>query len=189
MKNLCVLLFCSILISCSSLPEKIAVENKDALVSYDAVLTNGTELFENGQVLWGGVVVNIENRTDHSMLEIAEYQVSSSGRPRIDYVESKGRFRAIVEGFVDPTIYKSGKAVTVRGALTGTEDAKIGEFDYAFPVVKVDGLQLWREVKEIDIHYIDPWPRGYWHSPYYRHRGFYRYHYPASFRTKRMPAN
>jgi outer membrane lipoprotein len=116
-------------------------------------------------VRWGGNIQRIENRQNHSRLEIIAFPLDSNGRPQ-DTDQTLGRFIADVDHFLEPEIYTQGRQLTVLGRLQGTESHAIGEFSYNYPVVKAEHYYLW-PVKQVVDHRddwrYDPW----WPYPYY----------------------
>ena len=85
--------------------------------------------------------------------------------------QSLGRFIACAKGFYDPALYAAGREVSVTGRIEGTQQQKVGDYDYQFPRLAVDAVHLWP--KRSNIVYVpypfwDPfWP--YYYHPY-RHR-------------------
>jgi outer membrane lipoprotein len=95
--------------------------------------------------LWGGVIVGLDNRADHTLLEVVSYPLRASQEPLIGRM-TDGRFRLEVRGFLDPLDYRTGRRVTARGLVQRTEAGRIGEVEYVFPVMVASDLYLWPEV-------------------------------------------
>jgi len=124
------------------------------------------------RVRWGGTIVSVTNKADHTEVEIVARPLDSDGEPKaVD--RSLGRFLARVPGFVDPAVYAAGRHVTVTGTVTGVVEQPIGEYSYRFPVVAVDGRYLWpkRQPAARDRYPYDP----FWYDPWYRRSMFYPY--------------
>lgn len=100
------------------------------------------EQHQDEDIVWGGTVVGVENRTDETWIEIVGRPLHDSGVPDLGH-DSNGRFLAIVPGFLDPVDYSNGRAITVTGTVDGSETRKIEEADYDYPVVAVADHQLW----------------------------------------------
>lgn len=124
---------------------------------------------------WGGVISSVENRADGTWIEIVRYDLRDNGRPR-EGGSSDGRFIASFDVFVDPVVYENGRALTVVGTIEGKTSRKIGDYDYQFAIVEVDGSYLWKKMPAVQpAPYIPPY---YWyHDPWY-YRYHYRYPYP-----------
>lgn len=100
------------------------------------------ENFGNATVIWGGQVVKVSNLADHSEIEILDYPLDSSQRPRPNDVGT-GRFIAVIPGYVEPLDYPTGTLVTLKGHIQGVRTGKVGKADYAFPLVAVDAIHKW----------------------------------------------
>jgi outer membrane lipoprotein len=94
--------------------------------------------------LWGGVIVGLDNRADHTLLEVVSYPLRNQ-EPRTSSM-TDGRFRLEVRGFLDPVDYRTGRRITARGPVQRREAGRIGEVDYVFPVMVASELYLWPEV-------------------------------------------
>lgn len=115
-------------------------------------------------VRWGGIIQRIQNRQDHSRLEIIAFPLGSDARP-LDSDQTLGRFIADIGHFLEPEVYTEGRQITVVGQLQGTERHSIGEFSYVYPVIKVEHYYLW-PIKQVIDHSND-WRYDPWHHPYY----------------------
>lgn len=98
--------------------------------------------FQGLEVVWGGTVVSVQNRPDHSDIEILAYPLDSSQRPRLKQ-PALGRFVAIVAGFVDPLNFPAGAPVTLRGTLDGARGGMVGDANVTFPLVRSDAIHRW----------------------------------------------
>lgn len=175
--------------ACSTVPESVEVPPDTNLVPYQEVAMQ-PEQFKDSIVRWGGVVANIENHADATLLEVVHYPLRGYGRPVIGR-ESVGRFRVYVDGFLDPMVYQQGRTMTFAGQVLGIEEGQVGEHVYKFPTVHADGYYLWEDIDRIEIEHISVWP-----FPYGRHarigwgyRGWYGwgawpYHHTVKVRRK-----
>ena len=93
-------------------------------------------------VIWGGPILDTKPQEETTQLEILAYPLDRSERPQVDR-GSTGRFLAVADGYLEPADYAAGRQVTVRGELTDTRQATIGEADYRYPVVTTDTIHLW----------------------------------------------
>lgn len=115
-------------------------------------------------VRWGGDIRRIENRQDHSRLEIIAFPLGSDGRP-LETDQTQGRFIADISHFLEPEVYTEGRQITIFGRLQGTESHAIGDFAYLYPVIKVEHYYLWPIKQNMD--YRDDWRYDPWPYPYY----------------------
>jgi len=155
------------LMACASYPESVRVPENTPLVSFDQA-SEASERHLKQQARWSGVIAETKNLADKTQLEVLYYPANSSGRP-ITKNEPVGRFRVYVEKFLDPAIYKQGKAITALGEVKEKESAKIGEFEYQYPTLESATVHLWPKQKprtEVSVFY--GWhgyhPSWYWHG-------------------------
>lgn len=91
--------------------------------------------------IWGGVIAGVENRSEATVIEVVGYplkrQEPQTREPSI------GRFRLRIDGFADPVDYRVGRRVTGVGTVTGIEDGRVGDRDYAFPLLEARAVHLW----------------------------------------------
>lgn len=120
-----------------------------------------TANYTGQSVRWGGTIFKVENRAQETWIEIVERPLDAQGRPR-NSDQSDGRFIVRIVRFLEPTIYTQGRVITVLGIVDGVNSGKIGDYDYAYPVVKTDAVHLW--VQEISVR---PPPDPYWYDPWY----------------------
>lgn len=100
-------------------------------------------------VKWGGLLVQTTNRSDSTELEVLAYPLTRGGEPRTGRAPL-GRFLARRGAYLDPAEFAPGRTVTVVGPLAGTVQGRIGEAEYAYPLVEAEQVRLW--------------PPGYSHS-------------------------
>lgn len=144
---------------CATVPSQLAGDNFSTITPRQAVSRNAT----GDRVRWGGEIIKVEPRTDSTCFEILGRELYSSARPsRRD--ASQGRFIACGAGFYDPAVYTKGRDLTVTGSLAGTEQHKVGEYNYTFPHVKADQVYLWPVRERVDTYY--PWG-PYYYDPFW----------------------
>jgi outer membrane lipoprotein len=125
------------------------------------------------RVRWGGVLIHTETQTDQTCFQVMGLSLDTSAQPQADD-QSLGRFIACAKGFYDPALYAAGREVTFVGHIEGSEQQKVGEYEYHFPKLVVDALHLWpKRSNLVYVPYYDPfwdpfWP--YYYHPYHRHR-------------------
>jgi len=163
----------TLLSACTTIPEQLQgdyAEISPARVQPDVFGAN---------IRWGGVLVDTRNEADRTCFEILSRELDRYMRPTTDD-KTAGRFIACTEGFYDPEVYSKGREVTVTGQITGTEQRKIEEFDYRYPVLEVTDMVMWEKRKTVIRYdgFYDPFYYPYyWGHPYYG--GYYPYYrYP-----------
>jgi outer membrane lipoprotein len=141
---------------CATVPHEIAGDNFAAVTPEQAVSQNAA----GQRVRWGGEIINVEPRADATCFEVLSRELYSDARPSNHHDHSDGRFVACSKGFFDPEVYAKGRDLTVTGSLNGTEQHKVGEYNYTFPQVSADQVYLWPE--------RNYYPGGYYGwGPYY----------------------
>ncbi len=103
-------------------------------------------------VAWGGVIIQSTNLQNKTRLEILAYPLDSDNRPDTN-TSPTGRFLAEKPGYLETVNYAPGRLVTVVGPLEGTRTGRVGETEYAYPVVEAQRIQLWRPTAE---YYAEP---------------------------------
>jgi len=102
-----------------------------------------------GTVLWGGVLVGSTNLDAETLFEVLAYPLDRRQRPMIGR-PPEGRFRVLVDGYVETLDYAEGRQITILGALEGVVDGKVAEATRRFPVVRARQLHLWRPGQDDD---------------------------------------
>jgi outer membrane lipoprotein len=127
-------------------------------------------------VRWGGSIMEVDNRQDSTWVTVLALELGSHGEPQ-EGSGSPGRFIAVVPGFLDPAVFTEGRLLTLFGTLSGSEDRKVGEYTYRYPVMQVEEHYLWPEPSE---EYDEDYPY-WWYDPWYYPWPAYPYpghHYP-----------
>lgn len=128
---------------------------------------------EGESILLGGVIVDVFNREADTRLEIYETELDAWGKP-VKLDQSRGRFFAFCEGFLDAEIYRQGRRITLVGTVTGTETVKVDEAEVVFPCITVRHLHLWKP--EPVVIRVNNWGCNCgWCWPHYRYRYYYGY--------------
>ena len=180
MKKFIALTSILLLSACSSIPDTLQVPENTRLVNYQDVVTKTAN--ENAQARWGGVIANVKNNADGSVIEIVHYPLRASGRPNLR-AESIGRFKAFVDGFIDPLVFKQERVVSVLGTVGEPVNDLIQEQPYVYPSIKVSGYHLWEDVQDVDVQTISVMPfyrfgHGFGFDsgfPYFRSRHYLNY--------------
>ena len=115
------------------------------------------------RVRWGGTIVSTTLDPNRACLEVISHRLDRRARPR-PTDETNGRFIACVAGFLDPQLFVAKREVTVVGTLDASTRGKVGEYDYVYPRVAVESVNLWPE-RPIDREppvYYGVGVGGYW---------------------------
>ena len=155
------------LAGCTIIPEPIQVSEQTKLVPFDDVANSQNLLPMGEKARWGGKIVSVENKKDVSEIEIVFFPESSSGKPQTSQ-PSTGRFKAVVEGFVDPIVFEQGRLITVVGEVGDLNTGLIGEQQYEYPTLNAMGYYMWKETTKVNVDTFS-------FSPFGHYRGFNRH--------------
>ena len=165
----CLLLSILLVSACSShIPPEIRqpLENAPSV----AEVREAADQYLAKNIRWGGVIINTENRQASSWVTLLAFPLNDYGEPVTDK-PSHGRFIAIFDQFLEPTLYSKDREMTVIGKLLRIETRKVGEFPYPYPIVQVEQFYLWPPEPEPSA--LD-YPPFWWHDPFYD--PYYPYH-------------
>ncbi len=179
MRNICRVILITLLSGCATqvpLPIKEPPPGNPTV----AEVRQEPQRFTGTAIRWGGVITQVENKSDRTWVEMVSRELSTKGEP-ITGSRSEGRFIASFPGFIDPAVYHVGQRLTVAGTIKGEITRPIGEFPYIFPIIAVSTSFLWQAEPERVRYdppppwYYDPW-WPYYPAPFY-HRPYPPYHW------------
>jgi outer membrane lipoprotein len=169
--RICTLLVALFLFGCSTFPDKLQLDDTTQLIAYEDAASKAEQV--KGKMLrWGGAIAKVENKPDSTVFEMVYYPLNGYGRP-VSADESMGRYRIVINGFMDPMVYQVGRLMTFTAQLNGLEKGLVGEHEYVFPTATVEAYYLWKNVQRINVSSVHVWPSQYWYGHYPRsyHRG------------------
>lgn len=163
-----------IVMLCLTLTASACVSIPTELTSEAAFSPTTPMQAQNGEhdgewVRWGGVIIKTTPKPDQTCFEMMGLPLDSNAEPENDD-QITGRFIACANGFYEPAVYDAGRAITFVGYIDGTEQQKIGEYEYKFPHLDVDALRLWPKRSDVVyVPYYDPRWDPFWDPfwPYY----------------------
>lgn len=184
MKRFLIACLALVLSGCASYPDKVAVVEGAELTAFIDVNKLDSN-FIGKTVRWSGIIAKISNEKSVTKLDVLYYPANNNGRPKTKD-EPLGRFRVVIEGFVDPAIYRRGKAITALGQLKESETAKIGEYEYEYPTLTSKNVYLWKKVEAVpQVQFNYGWHGIY---PRWQWRGGVRRVYVIGDKNKTRPA-
>ncbi|MCW8092544.1 Slp family lipoprotein [Alteromonas sp. ASW11-130] len=186
-----VALFALLLSGCAMVPNQIKVPDDTPLISYSRSVTGG-ETVKGSMARWGGIIVNVENKSQKTFVEVAHFPLNHYGKP-VTNENTVGRFKARINGFVDPIMFEEGRTVTFVGRLDVPMSGMVGEQPYIYPTLAVDDFYIWRKESEYDVSTVYFSYGLGWYSPFYYtfHRPYWGIHhsrYRIIERRNRAPA-
>ncbi len=168
------LLLCTLLLvgACTSMPPEI--RNFSAVdIPYQPVSQN-TETYKDAPVRWGGTVIEVENETDFSLMQVLFYPLDRNGYPETKKL-GEGRFAVEIDKFLDPAIYTKGVEVTVIGTVKGNIERTIGNKTIRIPLITAKAIHLWpRSYREDNLYRYGPYHGYYGYGHPFFYNGYYR---------------
>jgi outer membrane lipoprotein len=127
------------------------------------------------RVILGGEILATRTKPGETEIEILGRKLRSDDTPdRTD--RSDGRLLVKSAQFMDPAVFAQGRRVTVLGSVRSAEQRTVGDAPYIFPVLDLERIRLWPDVRVADYYYpygpYGPYPWG----GLYVYPSF-RYHY------------
>jgi outer membrane lipoprotein len=111
-----------------------------------AALRADPAAYLNRRVMVGGEILATIPRPGETELEILAKPLGPDDRPVRDDV-SEGRVVVRSTQFLDPAVYAPARRLTVIGTVVGSDERKIGDLPYRYPVIGSERIYLWpREV-------------------------------------------
>lgn len=146
---------------CSVIPKDIR-RQADRSITIPMVQT-APDAFKGSKVIWGGIILSSKNLADKTVIETLQTPLDRTDRV-INEEQSKGRFLIESKTYLDTYLYKPGKEITVAGIIRGITVQKIGEMDYAYPVLEPLHMRVFEPQREPEYEPPPPmWP----YYPYY----------------------
>lgn len=169
------LTICLLLNACSSLPTAIKNPPLNDISYVQATQSIGS--YKNAPVRWGGIIIDVENEQNFSLVQVLYYPLDSDGRPRSNK-SNEGRFLFKSPGFLDPAVYTKNTEITVAGTLIGDAERKVGNKTLRVPLISATTIYRWPIY--IYDYYYDSFGYGYGYNPYYGGYPYYwgNYYWP-----------
>jgi len=180
------LLLTFLIAGCSVISRDIRRE-VDRTVTLPMVQTT-PDAFKGKKVVWGGIILSSKNLADKTVIEVLQTPLDISDMVT-DKEHSQGRFLVESSVYLDTYLYKAGREIIVAGIIKGITIQKIGELDYAYPVLEPMQMRVFKPQQERRYVPLPPWwyyqPYNpsypyYPYSPYYPYNPYHPYnpYYP-----------
>lgn len=154
-----------VLMGCASVVPKDLQAGADRALTLPEIRQRPQQFLGRTLIL-GGEILQVTPKAEQTEVEVLERPLGSRDRPR-QTDESQGRFVVVMDGFLDPAVYRVGREVTIVGEVRGVITRPIGEVMYTFPVLQGGYLYLWPERVVYEPIRSDPfWADDWW----FRHR-------------------
>ena len=134
------LILCLLLGACTGLPK--AMKDAQVVDVTHAQAIQSIDAHKDASVRWGGVIIDVENDKNFTLIQILIYPLSYLGRPHTARPNG-GRFVIRSKEFLDPLVYAKEKEITVVGTLSGYIVRKVGKKIILVPLVQSTAIHLW----------------------------------------------
>src|SRR5438445_9701378 len=111
------------------------------------------EKFKGRVVVLGGKVLSAKRLKEGTQIEVLQLPLDKADAPIMTLAQSKGRFLAYQEGFLDPATLPAGTAISMIAEVMGSKTLPLDEVEYIYPTMKVSTLMIWPEER-----YVRSWP-------------------------------
>ena len=112
--------------------------------------------FKGRLVVLGGKVLAARRLKEGTQIEVLQLPLDGADAPIMTLPQSKGRFLAYQEAFLDPATLPAGTAVSMIAEVTGSRTQALDEVDYTYATLKIRTLKVWPETRYM-----------LWQGPYY----------------------
>ncbi len=166
-----VLVLSLLLAGCATAFPPSVMETVNTRVTADD-LRSDPAAHQGERLIVGGEILATQPRPGETEIELLARRLLRDDSPeRTD--RSPGRLLLRSPEFLDPAVYAPGRRITVVGTAAGSEERKVGEIAYRYPVIKIEQIRLWPK----DLLVAPDYPFGYWsawpYGPYYYDPYFY----------------
>lgn len=156
---------------CASLPPAAIRDIPFVEAPYQTVIQN-IDAYKDIPVRWGGVIIDVENEENFSLVQILYYPIDNTGYPQLSKA-SEGRFVVESSDFLDPAVFAKDKEITVAGKIKGDIERTIGNKTIRVPLISATAIYLWP--RDYRYNYYGYGPGIYGYPYYYPYFGYYGY--------------
>lgn len=128
----------------------------DKGVTFDQI-RESPDSYRGKLVVLAGEVLKAKALQGGTQLEVLQLPMDDDKGPVTDRMESKGRFLAWQQDFLDPATIADGTRITIVGEVTGASVGKMDEADYRYPTLEVKHLHRWEPRRADEPRTAGPW--------------------------------
>lgn len=140
-------IFCATLAGCVAAPVIVLPAGTSPALPYEVAAEPGRH--SGAEVIWGGMILALENRESGTEVTILAYPLDRAQRPRPE-AGSLGRFIILLPGYVERHDYPDGLFVSLSGRVAGARTGQVGEQAYVFPLVEAAHVHRWPSGYQFD---------------------------------------
>ena len=168
-------LLCALLLLSGCITSELVTQERKSQIARDVLfeaLKAEPDKFKGRLVVLGGKVLAARRLKEGTQIEVLQLPLDGADAPIMNLPQSKGRFLAYQEAFLDPATLPAGTAVSMIAEITGHKTQPLDEVDYTYPTLTIRTLKVWPEQR------YAPWPGPYypyWYSSphYFPYHPFY----------------
>jgi len=141
-----------------------------------ALASQNIDSYKDVPVRWGGIIIDVENEENFSLVQALFYPLNYFGRPKLNGLYG-GRFVIKSAEFLDPVIYANGREITVVGTLNGDIERTVGKKVIRVPLILSTATHLWPKYYHNDYYGYGGYGGfgGYGYGPYFGYYGYPAY--------------
>jgi len=94
------------------------------------------------RVILGGDILTTVPKPGETEIEVLSRPLVGGDAPAFDD-RTNGRFLVRTRNFLDPAVYARGRRITVLGTVAGSEERRVGELPFVYPVIDSERIKLW----------------------------------------------
>jgi outer membrane lipoprotein len=140
-------LLCAFLAGCAAAPAITPPPGLSPVLPFEVAAE--PERHTGAEVIWGGMILALENRAEGTEVTILSYPLDRAQRP-VPQANSLGRFIILLPGYVERHDYPDGLFVSLSGRVAGTRDGEVGAQRYVFPLVQAQHVRRWPSGYQFD---------------------------------------
>lgn len=126
--------------ACASAP-KFDLTGVDPALTPGRAATN-IETVRSQRAVWGGVIVASRNLKDATQIEVLGYPLDRNNKPKQND-PPQHRFLVMHPGYLETADYAQGRLLSAVGTVAGTQEGKVGDARYVYPVLNATRLHVW----------------------------------------------
>lgn len=126
--------------ACAANPVVVATRPVTSVMPFEVAAE--PERYADAEVIWGGMILGVDNRETQTEVSVLAYPLDSAQRP-VPEAGTRGRFIVVLPGYVERHDYPDGLFVTLVGRVNGTRAGQVGEHAYVFPLVEAAHVHRW----------------------------------------------
>ena len=144
-------LSCLLLGACASTPSLITDESMPSAISMPPFIVDSRVVevpyseansHKNDVVRWGGVIIDVGNKEDFSLVQVRFHPLNESGRPQLDKPD-EGLFVIKTSKFLDPEIYVENSEITTVGTLNGETEHTVHGKNVSIPLIVLSDSEVY----------------------------------------------